>query len=405
MPLFRAGLVFFGVVYLLQGAILAYISNFQKSFLVNHQVTPKQIGALTSAMLIPFILKIFIGALSDRVRIGNLGRRKPYLILGLLICFGCYLFLGRIDPGADYRSFLLLSVLSTLGLALFDTTADGLAIDTASEEEEGPIQTAMMIGKSIGYIVFSYAFGRVVTGTDVGEVFAILTVMTAVVLIICLFVEEPSAKAVVKQLGSPWSRIFNLSFVLLSIFAVSHCITSFGVDGLITLFLNRELNHSLEIIGHYGSARGLGAVLGALLSLLLIKHCGLKRSLYAGIISVCVGTFAVAYYPKSFPVEPLGVGWGLAWGLLETVFLTMAMEVAKGPWNATCFAVLAMMCNVGTALGEGIAPSLASRFGFRETFFYLAIWVAILPVFMIWIYFQREKKRAGRSTFPNATKA
>lgn len=389
MPLFRAGLVFFGVLYLLQGAILAYISNFQKSFLVNHHVSPKQIGALTSAMLLPFILKIFIGALSDRVRIGNLGRRKPYLILGLALCFGCYLFLGQVDPGQDYRNFLLLSVLSTFGLALFDTTADGLAIDTASEAEEGPIQTAMMIGKSIGYIVFSYAFGRVVKGTDVGEVFAILALLTALVLIICLFVNEPPAKAVVKQLGSPWRRLLNFPFFLLSVFGVSHCITSFGVDGLITLFLNRELNHSLNDIGWYGSARGLGAVLGALLSLVLLRHFGLKRSLYAGLVTVFVGTLAVAYYPKEFAVEPLGIGWGLAWGLLETVFLTVAMEVSKGAWNATCFAVLAMMCNVGTAIGEGIAPSLAANYGFRQTFSYFAIWVLVLPVIMAWIYFRR----------------
>lgn len=75
----------FGLLYFVQGSALAYFRNFQKPYLHSLNVAPDVIGLLASILLLPFILKIFIGMLSDKVSLFRLGHRQPYIILGLLL--------------------------------------------------------------------------------------------------------------------------------------------------------------------------------------------------------------------------------------------------------------------------------------------------------------------------------
>ncbi len=39
--------------------------------------------------MIPFVIKIFLGMLSDKVNLFGLGHRRPYIMIGLLIQFSC----------------------------------------------------------------------------------------------------------------------------------------------------------------------------------------------------------------------------------------------------------------------------------------------------------------------------
>jgi hypothetical protein len=80
-------LVMFGLLYFAQGATLAYFRNFQKPYLDEFNIKADTIGLLTTLLLLPFIFKIFIGMLSDRVNLFNAGNRKPYIIDGLVTFF------------------------------------------------------------------------------------------------------------------------------------------------------------------------------------------------------------------------------------------------------------------------------------------------------------------------------
>lgn len=71
--------VFFALLYFIQGAAYAYVVNFQKPYLFTQGISTESIGLFTSSLLAPFILKIFLGMLSDRVPFGRYGGRKPYM--------------------------------------------------------------------------------------------------------------------------------------------------------------------------------------------------------------------------------------------------------------------------------------------------------------------------------------
>lgn len=88
----------FGLVYFVQGSALAYFRNFQKPYLDDLNVDVDVIGSLTSILLLPFILKVFIGMLSDRVNLFGWGHRKPYVVLGLLLAALTFGATGFVAP-------------------------------------------------------------------------------------------------------------------------------------------------------------------------------------------------------------------------------------------------------------------------------------------------------------------
>ncbi len=78
-------LALFAAVYFLEGAVLTYSSGFNTLYLRSYALPYSLIGMVAAIAMLPFILKIFIGLLSDRVNLFKLGNRKPYIVLGLVM--------------------------------------------------------------------------------------------------------------------------------------------------------------------------------------------------------------------------------------------------------------------------------------------------------------------------------
>jgi len=101
----EARLFVFGSLYFVQGVALAYFRNFQKPFLDSHGISAARIGLLTSILLLPFVLKIFIGMISDRVSLFGKGYRKPYIVFGLLLAVLSFALVSRVNPGDNFLLF------------------------------------------------------------------------------------------------------------------------------------------------------------------------------------------------------------------------------------------------------------------------------------------------------------
>ncbi len=72
----------FGLLYFAQGAILSYFTALNALYLLSFDLTMSQVGIFSAIALTPFVLKIFLGMLSDKVNLLGRGHRKPYISLG-----------------------------------------------------------------------------------------------------------------------------------------------------------------------------------------------------------------------------------------------------------------------------------------------------------------------------------
>ena len=92
----------FGLLYFAQGAIFSYFTALNALYLLSFDLTMSQVGLFSAIALTPFVLKIFLGIVSDKVKLLGLGHRKPYIILGLLIQAGCLFLVPFIHPGNQF---------------------------------------------------------------------------------------------------------------------------------------------------------------------------------------------------------------------------------------------------------------------------------------------------------------
>ncbi|MGE0527399.1 MAG: MFS transporter, partial [Bdellovibrionales bacterium] len=323
---------FFALLYFIQGAAFAYIVNFQKPFLAENGVSKQTLGLFTSLLLIPFIAKVFLGMLSDRLPWGRWGARKPYMVLGLAGFALCYATLSRVSPATDFPLFAGLTWLASLGLALFDTCADGWAIDVAGTSEQSVIQAAMISGKSLGLILMSWGFGFLAQMGGFQTIFMALAILSMVVLGVVMITPHTGRVEPCAAPLSEWRDLLRSSYLYFAGFGIVYSIASFGTDGLLTLYLADARLANVYELGVFGVARGLGAFLGAILFVRVMGRGELNRSLFISVAVLGVGCLSPLLNP---PLLSLGVFWGACWGFQETAYVTAAMRFSQGSWAAS----------------------------------------------------------------------
>ena len=69
----------FGSLYFSQGTILSYFTALNALYFLDRGLSMTDVGIFASIALIPFVIKILWGILSDKVNLFGLGHRKPYI--------------------------------------------------------------------------------------------------------------------------------------------------------------------------------------------------------------------------------------------------------------------------------------------------------------------------------------
>jgi PAT family beta-lactamase induction signal transducer AmpG len=344
------------------------------------------IGLLTSILLLPFIIKIFIGMFSDRVNLFRRGHRLPYIVLGLVLAALFFAGSGMVAPDKNLALFGLLIVMGSFSVTLFDSTTDGLAIDVTPAEEHGRVQGAMVGGRAAGIIVLSLVFGALISGSGGEQPYRIVFFIIALSMLIPLFwvlrTREPKERNLSQQFEWRAFRCLgHTRFLIFAAYAIVYSIGSFGVDGLITLFMSRGFGATESLIGQYGALRGLGAVIGAIGGGLLIDRLGRKRSAFGGVLAISVGAVLIALATGARQLFGIGLIWGVVWGFQETIFVALAMDLADSRIAASMFALMMAFSNIGTAIGEGVSTGLTDNMTFSAVFLALAgINLLVLPI-------------------------
>ena len=92
----------FALLYFSQGTILSYFTALNGLYFLDHGLSMTDVGIFATIALIPFVIKVFLGILSDRVNLLGLGHRKPYILLGLVVQTLCLIVAPFINPGTAY---------------------------------------------------------------------------------------------------------------------------------------------------------------------------------------------------------------------------------------------------------------------------------------------------------------
>lgn len=380
----------FASLYIVQGVGLAYFRNFQKPYLDGLGIHPDHIGLLTLILQLPFVLKVFIGMVSDRVNLFGQGHRKPYIIIGLLLAALSFTAAGLIQPDSKLVTFSLFVVLGSFSVTIFDSTADGLAIDITPRNEVGKIQGIMVGGRAASFILLSLAFGRLVERTGYSIVFPIIGATMLLPLILVGQIKEPSTRQIAHRFQ--WGAFRTLRetrFLQFALYAIIYSIGSFGVDGLVTYALSGSFGASESIIGTYGALRGVGAVIGAIAGGVLLDRLGRGPGAIGAAVLISSVGFLFSVASRTSLMIGIGLIWGIVWAFQETVFFALAMDLADPRIAASMFAIMMGISNLGAAIGDGAATALSDNLGFSAIFVLLAI-INLITIPLLALLFRKH---------------
>jgi PAT family beta-lactamase induction signal transducer AmpG len=358
----------FGLLYFAQGAILSYFTALNALYLLSFDLTMSQVGIFSAIALTPFVLKIFLGMLSDRVSLLGKGHRKPYIILGLLVQAGCLFIVPFVHPGNSFELLAAVAFVLMTGMALYDTCTDGLALDTTPPQDEGTVQGIMVGGRALGVVLIAATLGLLAQLTTWTVAFWTLGLITLVPLVLVVQMREPERPP---ERAFQWKafRAFGRRQVIaLALLGVLYSLIINGTNEIVNPFLEDQFGISLLMAGLYTAVWGMGVVLGGLTGGRLTDRVGRKRAAQGALIGSLAAILALALIGNPLMAWPIVFLFGLAFGYYETVYFATSMDVTDPRIAASMFAILMAVANIGTGVGFAVSGMLVDRIGYQWTF-------------------------------------
>ncbi len=363
----------FGLLYFAQGAILSYFTALNALYLLSYDLTMSQVGIFSAIALTPFILKIFLGMLSDKVNLLGRGHRKPYIILGLLIQAGCLFIVPFIHPGNSFELLAAVAFVLMTGMALYDTCTDGLALDTTPPEDEGTVQGIMVGGRAVGVVVIAATMGFLAQLTTWTVAFWTLGVITLVPLVLVIQAREPERSPERAFRWNAFRAFGRKQVVALALLGALYSLIINGANEIVNPFLEDQFGISLLMAGLYTAVWGMGVVLGGVTGGRLTDRIGHKRAAQGALVLSLVAILALAVASNPLVAWPIVFVFGLAFGYYETVYFATSMDVTDPRIAASMFSILMAVANIGTGVGFAVSGRLVDTIGYQWTFVAVAL--------------------------------
>jgi len=373
----------FGSLYFSQGTVFSYFTSLNALYFLSRGLSMADVGIFGAIALIPFVIKIFLGMLSDRVNLFGMGHRKPYIILGLLIQALCLAIVPFIDPADDYWLFVALAFILQLGMALYDTCTDGLALDTTPVDEQGTIQAFMVGGRAAGVVITASALGWLAQEVSWTAVFLLLGVLTLIPLPLVISLREQERGADEKFEWGAFSAFRDKQIIALAAAGFLFFMVIAGTNQNVNPFLETQFGISLRTAGFYTTIWGLGVVLVGMLGGKLIDRIGQQKSTMIALMFSFISILVLAIIPNPGFAWPIVFIFGLSYGTYQTVYYALAMYFTEKRIAASMFSIFMAVTNIGQGVGFALAGGLADvpAIGFRWAFVIITLFnLVALPL-------------------------
>jgi PAT family beta-lactamase induction signal transducer AmpG len=362
----------FGLIYFAQGAILSYFTALNALYLLSFNLSMAQVGIFGAIALFPFVLKIFLGMLSDKVNLLGRGHRQPYIVLGLLVQAVCLFLVPFFNPAAQFGLFAGLAFVLMSGMALYDTCTDGLALDTTPADEQGTIQGIMVGGRALGVVIISAGIGLLVHLADWKAAFWTLGILTLAPLPLVLGVREHPQPPERQFQWSAFRAFAKWPVIALALLGALYSLIINGATEILNPFLQTTYGISYVSAGLYTAVWGVGVMIGGAAGGRLADRAGHRRAVLGALIVSLVAIAALAIITGPALAWPLALTFGVAFGFYEAVYFATAMRFTDPRIAASMFALLMAVANIGTGIGLAVSGGLVDAIGYRLTFVAIA---------------------------------
>jgi len=336
----------FAVVYFLEG-MLALAGIAMPLFMKDELgLSVGSVAALFGFMSLPWILKPIYGLASDFLPIMGY-RRKPYLMIGSVLCFAGW---GLTAGWATTVTRLVTAqFIADVGIASIDVFTDGLAVEQSTNKNRGLIQTICWGSRSLGAIIAGVSGGWLLTFLSYTDVFWLTSILPLGALVIAFFIKEKPHKHIpslstITHLGQKYLKSTSLQFTALFFF-VWYATPSFGTPFF--FYMRETLGFDEASLGLLASMYAIGMLIGTLSYRKYFDHYPittlLRYLVYVSFITPLMYVFITS--------QPIAMGVYVINGVIGGVGIVHIMKLAAKQCptggEATTFSVLTSIVNFG----------------------------------------------------------
>ena len=374
----------FALLYFTQGTILGYFASVNALYLMGSGFDMGKVGIFSTIALIPFVIKILFGMLSDRFNFLGFGHRKPYIFMGLAVQAVCLLIVAQINPTNHYWGFVLLAFLLQLGMAFYDTCTDGLALDITPTNEQGILQGFMVGGRSVGVIVAASAAGFIAQYLNWPAVFYFLAILTLIPIPLLFFIKDSGRAQGFRFNWAAFKAFKNAQVLAAAGAGLIIFMVIVGANQLMNPALTERFNIDLSTAGLVTTVWGIGCVAGAFVGGFVKDKLGDKSAMWASVLMVIPAMLLLAFVGAKPLIWAVAVFFGLSYGMSQSIYFALAMKYTSPAIAASMFAILMSVTNIGQGIGLGVGGGLAKNVGFPITFvIFGAVMLLVLPFFPV----------------------
>jgi MFS family permease len=414
--------VLFGVVYFAQG--MWYLPNQTITIVLKDRgLSASQVADLTLITIVPWFIKPLYGLLSDFVPLFGRRRQSYFLLTSALAgCAGLLLAWGNWIATGEIWTFDVFGFTFTLveGVALFTLMALGLAF-TDVLTDAMMVESGRPLGLTGAFQSVQWAcitLASVLVGEIGGQLAETRSLRAAFLLAACFplmslsmgvsFVRETRARANRAAFVETWHAI-RATLRGREIWVVAGFIFFFWFSpsfGPAFLYYQTDtLKFSQRFIGRLAALGAVSQVVGAIFYAPLSRRMPLKHVMHISIALGVVSTLAYLVYRDATSAVIITVVFGAVSMIMNLAFLDLAAKACPVRVEATFFAALMSVYNLGSQLSENVGARLYDMVGYERLVYIAAGMTALTWVLMPLVKFDRLDARARAEATANAEAA
>jgi MFS family permease len=377
----------FAIVYFAQGMYTLPDQTITITF-KDQGLTADQVASFFLLASIPWFIKPVYGLVSDFVPLFG-RRRKSYL----LVTSSLASLMGLIAGFSTEHTYWHLVVLYTsmgFGLAFTDVLADALMVENGKPRGlTGAFQSVQWASVTCASILVGILGGHFAEHRDVHAAFIVAAGFPLVIVLMTIFfVHDAPAKLDAAAFRETWVAVREglgqrpvwlvAAFIFLFNFS-----PSFGPAFL--YYETDVLGFSQQYIGMLGSVAASASVMGAVLYAPISRRMRLRRLINIAIGLSVLTTLAYLLYRGPYSALLIQLLSGCTSMITQLAMLDLAAKACPKRVEATFFALLMSVFNVGTQLSQNVGAYLYTAMGEGAAAYTWLVLISTLATAAIWL--------------------
>jgi Na+/melibiose symporter-like transporter len=389
--------VLFGVVYFAQG--MWYLPSQTITIVLKDRgLSPGQVADFGLITVVPWFIKPLYGLLSDFLPLFG-RRRQSYFLLtsalagvtGLLLAWGNWIATGQIWTfdifGLTFTVIegVALFAVMALGLAFTDVLTDAMMVESGRPLGlTGSFQSVQWACITLASVLVGEIGGHMAETRSLRAAFLLAACFPLMSLSMGVsFVRETPAPVNRAAFIETW-RAIRAALRGRDVWVVAGFIFFFWFSpsfGPAFLYYQTDtLKFSQQFIGRLAALGSASGVVGALLYAPLSRRVPLKHIMHLSIALGVVTTLGYLLYRDTISALIITIAFGALSMVINLAFLDLAARACPPRVEATFFAALMSVYNLGVQLSENVGARLYEVFGYERL-----VWIAAAATALTWL--------------------